>query len=199
MVKVRRGVFETNSSSEHNLAIRPSCDRSAEMLGITTYTYDDDTPDEVAEHRKRNIEWYINDIKRHMDANGALVIDRLGSKRFALIGDFVDKLQYIVAIVSGSSGVISVQTLLDNKRVEVLLENAKLAAKHLGVEIKEIRFDSSTYPSDGFEVADKTQIISSVDHGVLEYGPESDSSIDGIGFYDILVEPDIEIVYWRNG
>ena len=68
----------------------------------------------------------------------------------------------------------------------------------LGVSIKEIRFDSTKYPSDGFEVADASQIISEVDHGVLEIGGGS-MSIDGLSFYDILVEPDIEIVYWRNG
>ena len=81
--------------------------------------------------------------------------------------------------------------------MEVLLENAKLAAKHLGVKIKDFKFDSSTYRTDGFVTVGKNEMFCEVDHGVLEMG--SNSSIDGMSFYDILVEPDIEIVYWRNG
>ena len=168
------------------------------MLGIKTFSYDDDTEKDIEDHREFVRSWYIQNLDNVIDDNGVVTIERIGAEHFGVIIQFRAKLKYLLAIVVGEAGVIKIEEIKNNHQVEALLESAKLAAKHLGLKITEFRFDSSKYPSDGFEVADSSQIISEVDHGVLESGGGS-MSIDGLSFYDILVEPDIEIVYWRNG
>ena len=204
MVKVRRGLFETNSSSTHSLVLEP-CGKFASGLVGFGVDYGGDNDEIYKECVDRYWWWFEFDVDVPKDewTDVVIPVSEFGSPEFKVLDHFFDKFVYLLGWTWGTTHsknpyVADLNKLKNDEHIKKLVYLAQQIASRHGHPFS-IKFMPTQVNDDNrwYLNNNKKSIYVNLDHEVMEQ--EFKEEIDGVSFEQILEDPDIMIFYRREG
>jgi len=204
MVKVRRGLFETNSSSTHSLVLEP-CGKVATGLVGFGVDYEEDNDDIYKESVARYWGWFEFEVGVHKDewTDVVIPVSEFGSPEFKVLDHFFSKFVYLLGWTWGTTHsknpyVADINKLKNDEHIKKLVYLAQQIASRHGHPFS-IKFMPTQVNDDNrwYLNNNKKSIYVNLDHEVMEQ--EFKEEIDGVSFEQILEDPDIMIFYRREG